>query len=140
MTLPLAEFASVIVHTNADRLLNSAHDVVDVRRRRRRCRLLLLTVTSVDDHLESATGSVIVSVIQTGGRAAATTTTSVSMMTTKLEYGARGVGVTAGALGQPSALTRHCTVVCCPSITCLISFSFSSFLFVFFFFKAFSFD
>jgi hypothetical protein len=84
--LPLAEFTSVIVHADADRLLDSAHDVVDIGRRRRcRSRLLLLTATSVDDHLETATGPVIVSVIQNGGRGQPSTTTSttgVSMTTT----------------------------------------------------------
>jgi len=64
----LAEFTSVIVHADADRLLDSAHDVVDIRRRRCRGRLLL-TATSVDDHLETATGPVIVSVIQNGAAA-----------------------------------------------------------------------
>jgi hypothetical protein len=91
----LTKFTSVIVHADPDGLLDSAHDVVDIRRRRRcRSRLLLLTVTSVDDHLETATGLFIVLVIQNGAAAATTTTSTGVSMTTKLEYGARGVGIT----------------------------------------------
>lgn len=49
----------MIVHAHSDRLLDSSHDVVDIRRRRRR-RRRLLTATSADDHVDpTGTDSVI---------------------------------------------------------------------------------
>lgn len=47
-SLPLTQFTSVVVHAHSDRLLDAAHDVVDIRRRRHS---RLLTATAADDHV-----------------------------------------------------------------------------------------